>query len=66
MIKIQNKDALSLITELKNQNTPFIIITDPPFNINYHYDKYKDKMSEEDYYEFLKSIFVGTKFVCIH
>lgn len=66
MIKIENKDALSLISDLKQQGIPFIIVTGPPFNINYHYEQYKDKMNEDDYYNFLKSVFEGQRFVCIH
>lgn len=30
-----------------------IIVTDPPFNIGYHYNSYKDKMKEEEYYKWL-------------
>ena len=28
---------------------PGIIITDPPYNIGYHYDSYKDSLSEKEY-----------------
>ena len=26
-----------------------VIVTDPPFNINYHYKSYKDNLKENDY-----------------
>ena len=44
------------------------IITDPPFNIGYHYNNYKDKMTEDKYYSFLKEIFnmYEIPFVVIH
>lgn len=32
------------------------IVTDPPFNIGYHYNTYKDKMDEEVYFDFLKKV----------
>ena len=32
-------------------------VSDPPFNIGYHYDKYHDKMDDEDYYNWLFDIF---------
>lgn len=45
-----------------------IIVTDPPFNIGYHYATYKDRMKEEQYYSFLKSVLTMYRlpFVLIH
>lgn len=44
-------------TELKKIDTSnCIIVTDPPFNIGYHYNEYKDKMKEKDYYAMLCEI----------
>ena len=45
-----------------------VIITDPPFNIGYHYKGYKDNMKEESYYQMLKEVFTmyDLPFVCIH
>lgn len=45
-----------------------VIITDPPFNVNYHYNSYKDKLKEDDYYKMLKEIFTSfdIPFVVIH
>ena len=45
-----------------------VIITDPPFNIGYHYNSYKDKMKNDEYYEMLKQVFTmyDLPFVCIH
>lgn len=34
-----------------------IIVTDPPFNIGYHYRSYRDRMKEEEYYSWLANIF---------
>ena len=42
------------------------IVCDPPFNINYHYNTYKDKLDENEYYEMLESIFGEDKCVLIH
>ena len=71
-MKIFNMDCLSLmksdafremITDRK-----VCIVTDPPFNVGYHYDKYKDNMKEEDYYNFLNEILTmyDFPFVVIH
>lgn len=43
-----------------------LIVTDPPFNVGYHYNEYKDSMPEEDYYTMLVTLFNGVPFVCIH
>jgi DNA modification methylase len=32
-----------------------VVITDPPYNIGYHYDSYKDSLSEEEYRELISS-----------
>ena len=44
------------------------IVTDPPFNIGYHYKTYKDRLKEEDYYRMLKDVFttLDIPFVVIH
>ena len=43
-----------------------ILVSDPPFNIGYHYSKYADKMAAVDYYEMLAGIFAGKPHVLIH
>ena len=44
----------------------YIIVSDPPFNIGYHYNTYSDKMDEGDYYEMLKDVFGNHPHVIIH
>lgn len=43
-----------------------IIVSDPPFNIGYKYDKYKDKMNDDDYYTFMGEVFGMCPSVIIH
>lgn len=43
--------------ELFKKQQKYIIVTDPPFNVGYKYNIYKDRMSEEDYREMLYEIF---------
>jgi len=43
-----------------------ILVSDPPFNIGYHYNSYKDNLSEEEYFEALEDIFGSDKCVLIH
>lgn len=42
-----------------------VIVTDPPFNIGYHYNKYHDRMPESDYYDWLAEITCKTSSVVI-
>lgn len=57
---VYNCDALELLRSLPEGLTP-IIVTDPPFNIGYHYDGYKDKMDDESYYAMLADIIKASK-----
>lgn len=43
--------------ELFKEQQEYLIVTDPPFNVGYKYNTYKDRMSEEDYREMLYDIF---------
>ena len=43
-----------------------VIVTDPPFNVGYHYNEYKDNKSEDEYYEWLDDIVKGHPCVIIH
>jgi len=60
---IYNCDCLTFIKDIKEK---FIIVTDPPFNIGYHYNTYSDKMKHDEYYSLLKEIFSYSPFVVIH
>lgn len=60
---IYNKDFRDIIKDLDKEKT--IIITDPPYNVGWNYDTYKDKVSEEDYSN-LFMYFKGFRFVVIH
>ena len=43
-----------------------VVVTDPPFNIGYHYRSYSDKMSETEYMEMLSRIANDFPSVFIH
>lgn len=72
MIKIYNAECLEFMQSQTfldlTKEKKVCIITDPPFNVGYHYNKYKDNLTEEEYYNFLKSIFTmyNFPFVVIH
>jgi DNA modification methylase len=59
-------DALVEMPRINAKEGNFVIVTDPPFNVGYHYNTYKDKMDAEDYFEMLQSVFQYGPFVVIH
>lgn len=65
-IKLYNEDCQTILLDLiANYDNP-IIVTDPPFNIGYHYNTYKDNLKEEEYLEGLCSLLEYTPFVLVH
>lgn len=59
---IAQKKIVEIIPNIKNP----VIVSDPPFNINYHYNTYKDKMADNDYYRWIGNIFSLCPSVIIH
>lgn len=43
-----------------------IIVSDPPFNIGYHYGQFKDNLPEDEYYEWIGNIFSLAPSVVVH
>lgn len=67
MNKVIHGDCLEELPKLYVElGESMIIVTDPPFNIGYHYNDYNDNMCADEYYEMLQSIFQYGKFVVIH
>lgn len=67
MIKLYNCDCReSFKKELGRVQKEIIIVTDPPFNIGYHYNSYKDKVPDDEYYNMLVSLFKDYPNVIIH
>lgn len=64
MIDLYNGDCLKIMNELDLDNT--IIVSDPPFNIGYHYGKFKDKLPEDKYYKWIANIFSSAPSVVVH
>lgn len=68
-----SKDAIELynadyreLGDLEERFGDFVIVTDPPFNIGYHYKGYKDRVDDAEYIEMLSSLIMGCKSVIIH
>jgi len=52
--------------DLEERFGEFVIVTDPPFNINYHYAAYKDNIAAEEYLEMLATLIQGRQSVIVH
>ena len=65
-IKTINGNCTEELKKLDIEFSKVIFVSDPPFNIGYHYNTYKDKMKESEYYDFLKDIFGTNKQVIIN
>lgn len=65
-IKIYHGDNLEVLNNLNLDYSKCIFVSDPPFNIGYHYETYSDNMKESEYYDWLYSIFGNNKQVMIN
>lgn len=51
---IINDDCRNVFPKIKKQYNNFLILTDPPYNINFKgYDNYNDNLSDDEYIELL-------------
>ena len=68
MIKILNDNSLNIFYRIINtyHDRKIVIVSDPPFNINYKYNSYVDNMEEDEYYEMLDFYFHDMPSVVIH
>ena len=65
--KVIQGDCLEELPKINKQlGGKFIIVTDPPFNVGYHYNDYKDNMGTDEYYQMLQEVFQYGMFVVIH
>jgi len=65
-IQLIQGNCLEELPSIRVKEDKFIIVTDPPFNVGYHYNTYKDSMDDDDYYEMLADVFQFAPFVVIH
>ena len=59
-------NALEELAKISVSKLKFVVVTDPPFNVGYHYNTYKDNMASDDYYGMLADVFQYSPFVVIH
>lgn len=68
MIELINDDCTKVLNDVisNHQDRNIILVSDPPFNIRYHYNEYKDNKKEKEYYNMLWDIFGNRQSVIIH
>lgn len=49
-IQLFNGNCMEILPQLNLKNC--VIVSDPPFNVGYHYNSYNDKLSEDEYMGF--------------
>lgn len=64
MIDLRLGNCIEIIKELDFNK--IIIVSDPPFNIGYKYNSYKDKLKKEEYYNLINQIFKDRMAVIVH
>lgn len=67
-IELYNGDCIEFAANKNWGGCNVIIVTDPPFNIGYHYATYKDNRPEAEYMQFIKTALTGNgfPFVMVH
>ena len=53
-IQIHLGDCREILPGLRVQGD--VLVSDPPYNIGYHYGEYRDEMNEDDYWEMLREM----------
>ena len=64
-MQLYNGNCMDVLKQINIQDNA-IIVTDPPFNIGYHYNQYKDNMDDAQYYGMLTFLLDSAPCVFIH
>lgn len=68
MMELYNNNSLEIFKDIinKHKDKKIIVVSDPPFNINFKYNTYTDDLKEDDYYSMLRFFFKDLPSVVIH
>lgn len=66
MNRIIQGDCADILPEVLDVFPSAIIVSDPPFNIGYHYRAYSDSLKDDDYWELMGNVFGMAPSVVIH
>jgi site-specific DNA-methyltransferase (adenine-specific) len=65
-MRLLQGDCRELLPGIIKETERPVIVTDPPFNVGYHYDTYGDRMDETEYYGMLADMLRLAPAVVIH
>lgn len=63
---VMNSDSREVLPEIIKDYPRVVIVSDPPFNVGYHYGSYSDNMPDGEYWKMLRAIFSLAPSVVIH
>lgn len=63
---VMNANCLEVLPEIIDGNPNAIIVSDPPFNVGYHYGFYDDNLTDSEYWDMMRDIFGSAPSVVIH
>ena len=66
MIRLIHANCTEYLPKIINEIKNPILVSDPPFNMKYHYNEYKDNMDDGKYFEWLRDIFTVSPCVITH
>ena len=64
--RIFNDNSFEVLRDIANECRNPVLVTDPPFNINYHYRSYADNLLDDEYFSSLSQMFSEYPSVVIH
>ena len=64
-MQLYNGNCMDVLKQI-NITDNAIVVTEPPFNIGYHYNQYKDNMDDAQYYGMLTFLLDIAPCVFIH
>lgn len=64
--RIYNDDSFEALRDIANECERPVIVTDPPFNIGYHYGRYHDRVDDREYFSSLADMFNEYPSVVVH
>ena len=65
-MELINGNCVEVLKTLDVDFDKCIFVSDPPFNIGYNYNSYKDRMKQDEYFNMFKKVFGRNKHVMIH
>lgn len=66
MWRLYHADFRDVIDEVMYESDDPVVVTDPPFNVGYHYDRYSDRMDDGEYWQMLAGLREYGPLVVVH